>query len=67
MMRSVVTLVIFSNLVNIQRARPLENETETTPSPFDDDLDFTTPSTDKGMLQSVTVPYSKLGNHCKRS
>ena len=66
MMRSVVTLVIFSNLVNIQRARPLENETETTPSPFDDDLDFTTPSTDKGMLQSVTVSYSKLGNHCKR-
>ena len=65
MMRSVVTLVIFSNLVNIQRARPLENETETTPSPFDDDLDFTTPSTDKGMLQSVTVSYSKLENHCK--
>ena len=68
MMRSVVTLVIFSNLVNIQRARPLENETETTPSPFDDDLDFTTPSTDKGTLQSVTVAInitSNLGNHCK--
>ena len=65
-MRSVVTLVVFSNLVNIRRARPLENETETTPSPFDDDLDFTTPSTDKGMLQSVTVSYSKLGIHCKR-
>ena len=68
MMRSVVTLVIFSNLVNIQRARPLENETETTPSPFDDDLDFTTPSTDKGMLQSVTVTFTITFNplnHCK--
>ena len=54
-MRSVITLVVFSNLVNIRRARPLENETETTPSPFDDDLDFTTPSTDKGLFQSVTV------------
>ena len=51
MMRSVVTLFVFSNLVDIQRARPIENETETTPSPFDDDLGFTTPSTDKGLLQ----------------
>ena len=53
-MRSVVTLFVFSNLVDIQRARPIENETETTPSPFDDDLGFTTPSTDKGLLQSYS-------------
>ena len=55
MMRSVVTLFVFSNLVDIQRARPIENETETTPSPFDDDLGFTTPSTDKGIIATVGI------------
>lgn len=63
MMRSVVTLFVFSNLVDIRRARPLENETETTPSPFDDELGFTTPSTDKDILLATTPSPSEGWQH----